>query len=127
MTDHSEALDRRGVFLALGAAVLFGLSTPLLSVLATPVQPQLLAGLLYLGSGLGLGSYWLARRSHRGASERPLTRADLPWLGGAILAGGVTAPVLLVLGLTKTAASAHQPLVHTHPHYPDLHHRHEHE
>jgi drug/metabolite transporter (DMT)-like permease len=90
----------------LGAAVLFGLSTPLLSVLATPVQPQLLAGLLYLGSGVGLGSYWLACRSRRDASERPLMRADLPWLGGAILAGGLTAPVLLVLGLTKTTASA---------------------
>jgi len=56
---------RKGVGCALLAAVLFGLSTPLAKSVSPLVQPSLLAGLLYLGSGIGLGVYLplqLARR-----------------------------------------------------------------
>jgi drug/metabolite transporter (DMT)-like permease len=67
-------------------------------------RPQLVAGLLYLGSGLGLAVFWLSAQSRRD-SEAPLTRADLPWLAAAIVAGGIIAPVLLMLGLSRTAAS----------------------
>src|SRR5215213_5179650 len=45
---------RRGGFLALGAALLFGLSTPAAKSIVGTVEPLLLAGLLYLGSGIGL-------------------------------------------------------------------------
>lgn len=70
--------------------------------------PQLLAGLLYAGSGLGLLAVWLWRRRGRragGEREAPLTRADLPWLAGAIAAGGVVAPLLLMTGLARTPAA----------------------
>jgi drug/metabolite transporter (DMT)-like permease len=96
---------RRGVGLALLAAILFGLSTPLAKGLVGEVQPQLLAGLLYLGSGLGLGLLWLVARRQRQGAETPLTRHDAPWLAGAVLAGGVLGPLLLMLGLARTAAS----------------------
>jgi drug/metabolite transporter (DMT)-like permease len=43
-----------GVLSALTAALLFGLGTPAAKLLLGPVDPWLLAGLLYLGSGLGL-------------------------------------------------------------------------
>lgn len=69
-------------------------------------RPQVLAGLLYLGSGFGLGLLWLFRRGRpRPRREAPLTRADLPWLAGAIAAGGVVAPVLLMAGLALAPAS----------------------
>src|SRR6185437_13069785 len=68
--------------------------------------PQLLAGLLYVGSGGGLLLFRLGRRHARDAAETPLGRPDLPWLAGAILAGGVVAPLLLMLGLTRSHASA---------------------
>ena len=42
------------VIYALAAAALFGASTPLAKLLGTEVSPVMLAGLLYLGSGLGL-------------------------------------------------------------------------
>ena len=48
---------------ALAAALLFGASTPLAKVLTGDISPLLLAGLLYLGSGLGLGILLLARQS----------------------------------------------------------------
>jgi hypothetical protein len=102
-------LDRvgsRGVGLALLAALLFGASAPAAKGLLPGTAPQLLAGLLYGGSGGGLLLYWLGRRQARDGLETPLGRPDLPWLAGAILAGGVVAPLLLMLGLTRTPASA---------------------
>jgi drug/metabolite transporter (DMT)-like permease len=97
---------------ALLAALLFGASTPLAKLLGLDMPPQLLAGLLYLGSGLGLGGLMLARRLLQpadvaGAAAVPLRipRADWPWLAGAILAGGVLGPVLLMAGLASTAAA----------------------
>jgi drug/metabolite transporter (DMT)-like permease len=71
------------------------------------MDPWLLAGLLYLGSGLGLSAILVLRRSLGPASaEAPLCRADLPWLFLVILAGGVVGPVLLMIGLSRTEASS---------------------
>jgi len=97
--------ERRGVPFALGAAVLFGLSTPLAKGLLHALPPQMLAGLLYVGSGVGLGLYWLVHRNRGGRAEAPLRRSDLPWLAAAILAGGVAGPLFLMFGLVRTAAS----------------------
>jgi drug/metabolite transporter (DMT)-like permease len=95
-----------GVGAALMAAILFGASTPLAKTLLGGIDPILLAGLLYAGSGIGLGLWLLLRRLVRSvASEAPLRRRDLPWLGGAIAFGGVFGPVLLMLGLAATPAS----------------------
>ena len=91
--------------MALGAAVLFGLSTPFAKGLLAVFSPQLLAGVLYVGSAVGLGIVFLVqRRSHR--AEASLSRRDLPWLLGAIASGGVAGPVLLLLGLALTPASS---------------------
>ena len=95
--------DRRGVSLALLAALLFGVSAPLAKLLVGHTTPQLLAGLLYLGSGSGLLVVWLARR--REAREAPLRARDVPWLVGAIASGGVAAPLLLMIGLSRTPAA----------------------
>lgn len=97
----------RGVWQALAAAVLFGASAPLAKLLLLNGAPQLLAGLLYLGSGIGLAVLWLRRRRCAAAArETPLTGRDFPWLFGAIAFGGVFGPVLLMIGLTRTPASA---------------------
>lgn len=97
-----------GVPMALASAALFGASTPLAKLLlGGGVDPWLLAGLLYLGSGLGLGLIHFGRRGLGvPAPEAPLRRSDLPWLGLVVLSGGVIGPVLLMLGLTRTAASS---------------------
>jgi drug/metabolite transporter (DMT)-like permease len=97
-----------GVAMAMGSAALFGASTPFAKLLlGGGVDPWLLAGLLYLGSGLGLGVLHLVQRSHSGpVTEAPLERRDLPWLGLVVLAGGVIGPILLMIGLRQTAASS---------------------
>ncbi|AHG89470.1 protein of unknown function DUF6 transmembrane [Gemmatirosa kalamazoonensis] len=83
--------------------MLFGLSAPVAKALLRATTPQLLAGLLYLGSGSGLLALWLVRR---GRVEAPLGRRDVPWLAGAIAAGGIAGPVLLMVGLARTPASS---------------------
>jgi drug/metabolite transporter (DMT)-like permease len=96
-----------GAALALLSAFLFGASTPLAKALIREMTPWLLAGLLYLGSGLGLLAWDGIRRAlRRRSDEAPLRRIDLPWLAAVILCGGVVAPVLLMLGLATTPASS---------------------
>ena len=91
-----------GVFYALLSAVLFGASTPFAKHLTGSVSPVMLAALLYLGSGLGLAIWFAARR----APVATLSAPDIPWVAGAILAGGVAGPVLLMIGLAITPASS---------------------
>ena len=100
--------NRPGVPLAIASAALFGASTPLAKLLlGGGVSPWLLAGLLYLGSGLGLAALHLARGALGvPAAEAPLRRADLPWLALVVLSGGVIGPVLLMVGLSTTPASS---------------------
>ncbi len=97
-----------GPLLALAAAALFGASTPFAKLLLDGgLGPWLLAGLLYLGAGIGLGLVSVARRLRAGpAGEAPLRRADLPWLALVVLTGGVAGPLLLMLGLATTPASS---------------------
>ena len=104
----TEPALHKGVVYALLAAALFGASTPFAKTLVGQVAPVALAGLLYLGSGIGLLVCYLVRAlMERGEQHKPvsLTRPDLPWLGGAIAAGGIAGPVLLMIGLTLTPAS----------------------
>ncbi len=93
-----------GVGFAIASALLFGLSTPCAKFLLGETPPLLLAGLLYAGSGLGLSVIRL--RSPVSAHEAPIARADVPWLTGAVVAGGILGPVLLMSGLRSTPASA---------------------
>ena len=99
--DWKQGLRQPGVMAALGAALLFGGGTPLAKGLLANVNPWLLAGLLYLGSGAGLALYRLVR--HSPAEKLPLK--EWGWLAGAIFAGGVVGPVLLMFGLTGMPAS----------------------
>lgn len=96
-----ESMRQPGVRAALIAAMLFGAGTPIAKLLLNSVSPWMLAGLLYLGSGVGLALYRMLTHAPAGR----LSRADLPWFAGAILAGGIVAPVLLMLGLTRMPAS----------------------
>jgi len=97
--------DRAGVGSALLGAFLFGASTPVAKLLVGGVEPLVLAGLLYAGSGIGLTLWLLARRARPGAPRIAFPRDDVPWLAGAVVAGGIAAPVLLMIGLASTEAS----------------------
>ena len=107
MSDQSMTSKWNGIVFALGAALLFGASTPLSKILLGAVDPWLLAGVLYLGAGAGLLLFqWIRAVLGLPAAEAPLKRSDLPWLVAVVLFGGVAGPVLLMLGLALTGASS---------------------
>src|SRR5918992_1122086 len=101
-------MHRVAIAYALAAAALFGASTPLAKLLVGQMTPLVLAGLLYLGSGVGLLSWFVLRRLvlRRLAGRAAIARADLPWLAGAIAAGGIAGPALLMYGLARTDAAS---------------------
>jgi len=81
--------------------VSFGISAPLAKRLLDHVSPQMLAGLLYVGAFVALSA---VRR--RPGVEARLRRADAPRMALMILAGGIVAPVLLLLGLERVTGVA---------------------
>lgn len=97
-----------GAPMALASAALFGASTPLAKLLlGGGVSPWLLAGLLYLGSGVGLALTQGVRHAlGLPVVEAPLRPKDMPWLALVVLAGGVVGPVLLMVGLSLTSAAS---------------------
>ena len=80
--------------------MLFGVSAPAASVLASDMSALLLAGLLYVGAALAVLP---------AVRRRPPSRAALRYgwgpLAVAVVAGGAFGPALLVLGLARVAAS----------------------
>jgi drug/metabolite transporter (DMT)-like permease len=99
MTSEARA---QGPGAALLAALLFGCSAPAAKWLLADIDPWLLAGLLYAGSGLGLAAYRLIARAPRPV----LAPHEMAALLGAILTGGIVAPVLLMYGLRSLPASS---------------------
>jgi drug/metabolite transporter (DMT)-like permease len=97
-----------GYLYAILAAILFGASTPAAKVLLGSIDSWLLAGLLYLGSAIGLLIVFSIQRFSKQTmiKEAPIKYQEWGWLGGAVLLGGIIGPVLLMIGLSKTTAAA---------------------
>ena len=94
-------MRHRAIAYASLSALLFGASTPFAKLLVGAMAPLALAGLLYLGSGIGLAIWFAFRRAPINLAAR-----DLPWLGAAIVAGGIVGPALLMQGLARTDGSS---------------------
>ena len=91
----------QAVALALLAAVLYAVNLPFSKLLLGQVGSLTMAGLLYLGAGVGMGLFALLRRD--GAPR--LGREDLaPTLGMILL--DIAAPALLMLGLRGSEAAS---------------------
>jgi drug/metabolite transporter (DMT)-like permease len=99
-------MNRTGVALALLSALLFGASTPFAKLLLGSVDPWMMAGLLYLGAGVGLAGVHVSRGLLRFSSvDASLRLSDLPWLALVVLTGGILGPLLLMFGLARTDAA----------------------
>jgi drug/metabolite transporter (DMT)-like permease len=101
-------MNRAAVLYALVSAALFGLSTPAAKVLLGAIDPLILAGVLYCGAGLGVAILRRAapKLSGHAHAQTALSRADWPWLAGAIVCGGILGPILLMVGLARTEAAS---------------------
>ncbi len=98
-------MSAMGGLIALASAALFGISVPAAKYFLGSIDPWLLAGLCYAGSGLGLALVRLVR-ARTLKNEAPIARTDIPWLAGAIASGGIVGPLLLFWGLIRIDASS---------------------
>src|SRR6266516_2787641 len=108
LAPDDKSMNPAAVFAALASAALFGVSTPAAKALLGMVDPVILAGLFYCGAGIGIALLPILAGSILNAPtarQQPLARHDYGWLAGAIALGGVAGPVLLMLGLSRTAAA----------------------
>lgn len=92
---------QRGGLLALLAAALFGLSTPLVQGFGAGVGPFTTAALLYGGAALVA-----AVMRQPATREAQLRRGDLPHLVAMASMGAVVGPVALAWGLQRTSGSS---------------------
>jgi drug/metabolite transporter (DMT)-like permease len=99
-------MRRRAIAYALLSAALFGASTPLAKLLVGAMTPLVLAGVLYLGSGIGLAAWLALRRVLRPDRAPRLAPGDWRWLAAAIAAGGIAGPAFLMYGLARTDAAS---------------------
>lgn len=96
-------MNKKPLIFIIISASLFGISLPFAKLLVKDIPPVALAGLLYLGAFAGLSLYSFVIKKRRTGLDKkaaPLERTDLPWLAGAILAGGIIGPISLMIGLT---------------------------
>ena len=100
-----KSTTRTGILLAILAAALYAINSPLSKLLLDHVPSTLMAGLLYQGAGIGMLLIALIRRLRRSPrSEEPFTRSDIPFVL-AMIALDIAAPILLLLGLSATTAA----------------------
>ncbi len=90
---------------ALLAALFFGASAPISKLLLGDVPPVLMAAFLYLGSGTGISLVKLFQRLSSNQREAGIKAPDVKWLAGAIISGGILAPIVLMISLKNTPAS----------------------
>lgn len=96
---------KTGIYLALLAAALYALNAPLSKILLDYIPSTLMAGFLYVGAGLGMGTIAFIRKARKiKKSEARLTKAELPFAIAMILLD-IAAPIFLLLGLKSTTAA----------------------
>jgi drug/metabolite transporter (DMT)-like permease len=97
--------NNSAMILAILAAALYGISSPVSKILLIQVPPTLMAAMLYLGAGLGMLIVNFFRTiSGHAVQEARLTRRELPWIVAMIVLD-IAAPVFLMLALTRTTAA----------------------
>ena len=95
----------RAILLAFLAAAFYAVNFPFSKLLLKSVAPTMMAALLYLGAGTGVGILSLFMRKDKRKYER-LDKSDLPYVIGMI-ALDIAAPILLMIGVRRgTSASA---------------------
>lgn len=100
-----KGLSNAGILLAVLAAALYALSSPLSKLLLDEMPSTLMAGFLYLGAGFGMGVIAFFRRFRRtNTVEKPLTKEELPYTVAMIVLD-IAAPICLLFGLRSTTAA----------------------
>lgn len=91
----------RAIFYAVLAAALYALNAPISKLLLVQIPSTMMAGLLYLGAGIGM---YLMEKLHKNKQEQPLTKKELPFTIAMVVLD-IAAPIFLMVGLTKCSAA----------------------
>lgn len=89
---------------AILAAVFYAINIPASKMLLGNIEPVMMAAVLYLGAGIGVGIIYMARKPKEAAENSSLNRGDLPYVLGMILLD-IAAPICLMYGLSATTAA----------------------
>ena len=96
---------KKGILLAILAAALYAISSPLSKLLLDYMPPTVMAGFLYIGAGLGMGIIAIIRKAGKiEKTEAKLTKSELPYTL-AMIGLDIAAPIFLLLGLKSTTAA----------------------
>ena len=94
------------VLLAVLAAALYALNSPLSKLLLSEADPMMMAGLLYSGAGIGMLIIRICgRNTALLKKEKPLTKKDLPYTAGMVILD-TAAPILMMYGLKMTDSAS---------------------
>ena len=91
----------KAIFYAVLAAALYALNAPISKLLLVQIPSTMMAGLLYLGAGIGM---FLMEKLHKNKQEQPLTKKELPFTIAMVVLD-IAAPIFLMVGLTKCSAA----------------------
>lgn len=96
---------RKGIMMAILAAVLYAVSSPFSKILLNEMPPTLMAGFFYLGAGIGMSLIAISRRVRRvETTEIHLSKAEVPYTVAMILLD-IAAPICMLIGLNATTAA----------------------
>ncbi|MCM2356716.1 MAG: DMT family transporter [Geobacteraceae bacterium] len=98
-------MEKKGLHAAILSAILFGMAPVACKAIVGQMPAALLAGLLYLGSGLGLAGVVLRQTPRFYVILSSLSRRQWGYLAGAIVSGGVAAPLFLAFGIRSGTAT----------------------
>lgn len=92
---------KQAIFYAVLAAALYATNAPVSKLLLTQIPSTMMAGLLYLGAGIGM---LILEKWGRKKEEQPLTRKELPYTAAMVILD-IAAPIFLMIGLTRCSAA----------------------
>lgn len=94
-------IKKSAVFYAVLAAALYALNAPISKLLLIRIPSTMMAGLLYLGAGIGM---LVMEKMTKNKQEQPLTKKELPFTIAMVVLD-IAAPIFLMVGLTKCSAA----------------------
>lgn len=92
---------KKAIFYAILAAALYALNAPISKLLLGQIPSTMMAGLLYLGAGIGM---FVMEKITKNKQEQPLTKKELPFTIAMVVLD-IAAPIFLMIGLTKCSAA----------------------
>ena len=92
---------KKAIFYAVLAAALYAINAPISKLLLVQIPSTMMAGLLYLGAGIGM---YFMEKLNKNQKELPLTKSELPYTVAMVILD-IAAPIFLMIRLTKCSAA----------------------